>query len=128
VKGGIKLKVFLADSYAIVEYFKGNKNYSKYFEKNQIVTTRLNLMEVYYSALVNSTAKNANNYYDALLSQCVEFSDLTIKEAMQFRYEKRKQHLSYVDAIGYQLSLELNVPFLTGDKEFENLENVEFVK
>ena len=30
--GGSEMQIFLADSYAIVEYFKGNANYKKYFE------------------------------------------------------------------------------------------------
>ena len=126
--GGSEMQIFLADSYAIVEYFKGNANYKKYFEKNKIITTKFNLMEVYYSALVNSTKDNANKYYDSLVYQCIQVPDQVVKEALQFRYENRKQKLSYVDAIGYQLSLELEVKFLTGDKEFEKMQNVEFVK
>jgi uncharacterized protein len=126
--GGNEMQVFLADSYAIVEYFKVNVNYKKYFEKNKIITTKLNLMEVYYSALVNSTKENANKYYDSLVSECILVSDQVVKDALQFRYENRKQRLSYIGAIGYQLSLELGVKFLTGDKEFEKMKNVEFVK
>jgi uncharacterized protein len=128
VMGGNEMQVFLADSYAIVEYFKGNVNYKKYFEKNKIITTKLNLMEVYYSALVNSTKENANKYYDSLVSECILVSDQVVKDALQFRYENRKQRLAYIGAIGYQLSLELGVKFLTGDKEFEKMKNVEFVK
>ena len=37
-------------------------------------------------------------------------------------------NLSYVDYIGYILAKQRNVKFLTGDKEFENMDNVEFVK
>jgi len=32
------------------------------------------------------------------------------------------------DSIGYILSIKIGVKFLTGDKEFEDLEKVEFVK
>ena len=49
---------------------------------------------------------------------------------MQFKLKLRKQgkKISYVDAIGYQTALESGTKFLTGDKEFEELENVEYVK
>lgn len=120
--------VFLADSYAIIEYFKGNKEYSKYFEKQNIITTKLNLMEVYYSALVESSKENADKYFEVFLPKCVEIGDSTIKKAMDFRHKNRKKRLSYVDAICYQLSKEIDVKFLTGDKEFKNMKNVEFVK
>ncbi len=32
------------------------------------------------------------------------------------------------DCIGYIFAKQLGIKFLTGDKEFENLDNVEFVK
>ena len=32
------------------------------------------------------------------------------------------------DCIGYIMAKKLNIKFLTGDKEFENFLNVEFVK
>jgi uncharacterized protein len=125
---GIKLKVFFADTYALVEYFHGNKNYKKYFTKNSIVTTKLNIMELYYSALLESGQELANKLFSVLIDKCVEIDDFTIKKAMLFRFKNKKQKLSYVDAIGYQISLDLKIKFLTGDKEFKNKNNVEFVK
>ena len=122
------MQVFFADTYAIIDYFKGNNKYRKYFEENEIKTTRLNLMETYYSALLDSTEENAESYYDAFLPKCVEIGDETIKKAMKFRLKKRKKNISYVDAIGYQISLELGIKFLTGDKEFKGMKNVEFVR
>ncbi len=35
---------------------------------------------------------------------------------------------TYADAMGYFLSLKHNVRFLTGDKAFRDLENVEFLQ
>jgi len=42
--------------------------------------------------------------------------------------KSNKSNLSYVDCIGYILAKELKVGFLTGDREFEGMDNVEFVK
>ena len=47
---------------------------------------------------------------------------------MEFRYKNKKKKLSMTDCISYFQAKELGIKFLTGDKEFQNLENVEFVK
>jgi predicted nucleic acid-binding protein len=47
---------------------------------------------------------------------------------MKFRKKNKKRNLSYADCIGYIYALKNNLIFLTGDKEFEDLKNVEFVK
>jgi uncharacterized protein len=122
------LKTFFADSYALVEYFHGNKKYQKYFKNNNILVTKLNLMELYYSTLLESNVDLANRYFAFLIDKCIEIDDSTIKKAMLFRFKHKKQKLSYVDVIGYQLSLDLGIKFLTGDKQFEKIENVEFLK
>jgi uncharacterized protein len=122
------LKTFFADFYALVEYFHGNKKYQKYFKNNNILVTKLNLMELYYSTLLESNVDLANRYFAFLIDKCIEIDDSTIKKAMLFRFKHKKQKLSYVDVIGYQLSLDLGIKFLTGDKQFEKIENVEFLK
>ncbi len=120
--------MFLADSYAIIEYLKGNNKYKKYFEKEEIVTTKLNLMEVYYSTLSESNEEYAEKCYNLFLPKCVEINDNILKKELKFRHTNKKKKLSYVDAVCYQLSLEMKIKFLTGDKQFEGLKNVEFVK
>ncbi|MBI2660858.1 hypothetical protein HYX09_01165, partial [Candidatus Woesearchaeota archaeon] len=51
-----------------------------------------------------------------------------IEEAAKFRLKMKKRNISMTDCIGYVISGKLKVKFLTGDKEFEHLPNVEFVK
>ena len=46
----------------------------------------------------------------------------------RFKIKNIKRSLSYADCIGYIIALRYGIKFLTGDKEFETLENVEFVK
>ena len=122
------MQKFFADSYAIIDYFKGNKNYKKYFEENEIITTKLNLIEVYYSTLLESTQEMAEKYYNSFLDKCIEIDDETFKKAMQFRYKEKAKKLSYIDTIGYQIALEKNIKFLTGDQQFKTIKNTEFVK
>ncbi|MCX6802480.1 MAG: hypothetical protein NT067_05225, partial [Candidatus Diapherotrites archaeon] len=76
---------FFADSYAIIDYLKGNRKFGKYFEENEVITTKLNLMEVYYSALLDATEELAELYYDSYLGKCTSIDDETIKSAMKFR-------------------------------------------
>ena len=58
----------------------------------------------------------------------IYLGDDTIFDAMKFRLKRKNQNLSYADCIGYTLAGKHNLKFLTGDKEFKNMENVEFVQ
>lgn len=122
------MAAYFADTYALVEYFKGNKKYSKYFESGETITTQVNLMELYYWTLRDQNEELADKYFDSLLSNTVAFEAKTIKNAMKFRLKNKDKNVSYVDALGYQVALENHVKFLTGDRAFEGMANVEFVK
>ena len=121
-------KAFFFDTYAMFEIAKGNKNYLDYACNIGIATTKLNLMELYYGMFVNFGKIIADQYYGKYREFCVEVSDDTIKSAMRFRAENRKKGLSYADCVGYILAAESKIKFLTGDKEFEQMPNVEYVK
>lgn len=116
------------DSYAIIEIENGNEKYLKYSEY-PIILTIFNLIEVYWVILNQIGEKEANKIYEEYRSAVVNVDDEILKEAIKFRkkvYKNKK--ISYIDAIGYIYSLKNNLVFLTGDKEFEDLDNVEFVK
>ena len=119
-----------ADTFAIVEHLRGNWKFQKYFREDSVIITKYNLAELYYSLFSEFGEKIADDYYDYFLPHCVEPEDLTIKNAMKLRHEfkKKGKNVSYADCIGYQLSLDLKIKFLTGNREFKNLPNVEFVK
>lgn len=92
------------------------------------MTSVLNIGELYNSLLRESTEKLALFWFDTLKDMAMPVGLGTIKSAMEFRHANRKKNFSMVDCIGYQLARENNLIFLTGDKEFEGIENVEFVK
>jgi len=121
--------MFFLDTYALIEIIRGNQDYSVY-AKEPFITTRLNLMELYYSLLRLFDEKKANHFFNFFLPSCVPVGNETIKSAMRFRLGQRKQKnlISYVDCIGYFVALENNIRFLTGEKHFTELRNVEFVK
>ena len=121
---------YFYDSYSIIAYLDGNTNYKKYFTDEKGITTKLNLMEVYYKVLKEYGEAKAELNFDSFMPLVVGASDDVIKRAMKLRLslQKQKKNISYVDAIGYQIALDNNLKFLTGDREFKDLKNVEFVR
>lgn len=119
---------FFFDSYALYEIFQGNKDYEKYKKEIAIITTKFNLMEFHYGILRTDGKEEADKQYDAYAEFTIEANNDAIKKASEFRLKHKEKKLSYVDCIGYVLAKECNAKFLTGDKQFEGMENVEFVK
>ncbi len=118
---------YFFDSYAIIEIVKNNPKYLPYSEED-IVLTLFNLAEVYWSALLDYGEERADKIFSDFRDNIVEVDDETLKEAIKFRKEHKKQDLSYTDCIGYIYSKRNNLKFLTGDSQFEHLPFVEFVK
>ena len=119
---------FFYDSYAIIAHFTGDKNYQSYFIEHSGVTSFYNAMEVYYAILKREGEKEAHLILQHLIPLIVypDFND--IEPAMKFRLKHNKHKLSYADCLGYILASKHNVKFLTGDKEFASLPNVEFIR
>ena len=116
------------DSYAIIELEKGNLNYQKY-SNYPVTITIFNLAEIYWNFFSELNEGEANSLYEDYRTAVVEISDEILKEAIKFRkkvYKNKK--VSYADSIGYIYALKNKMKFLTGDKEFEGLKNVEFVR
>ena len=120
-------KVYFFDSYAVMEILKGNNNYEKYKDA-KIILTKLNLFEIYHSVLNQFDETLAEKIYEMYLPFVVGFSDDVIKQAAKFRLEHIKKKFSMTDCIGYVFSLKAEIKFLTGDKEFKDFENVEFIE
>jgi uncharacterized protein len=118
---------FFWDSYAVIEVIKGNSNFRSYLDE-EIIITIFNLIEIYFSALKDLGEAAAEKIYKQYSPSVKEVSDYVLKKAMKYKLKNRDKNLSCIDCIGYVYAIENNLVFLTGDKEFENLENVEFVK
>ncbi len=118
---------YFFDTYAVIELIEGNKNYVGYVEEPATITL-FNLAEIYWAVLNKLGDTEADEVYQEYKAAVVEIDDATLKEAIKFRREHKKQDLSYADCIGYIYAKRHSLKFLTGDKEFEHLENVEFVK
>ncbi|MEK6850609.1 MAG: PIN domain-containing protein [Nanoarchaeota archaeon] len=120
-------KSYFFDTYAIIEILRGNTSYAKYTDLPATMS-QWNLAEVYYNAILNLLLGDPDEIYNEYKSAVVEIDDETLKEAMKFRKQYKKQDVSYADAIGYIYAKRNKMIFLTGDKEFKELGNVEFTK
>ena len=119
--------VFLADTYALIELLGGNKNYEPYLY-NTLLTTKFNLMELYYYMLRDYDEATADKYLKLYSKFVIPISYSCIRSGMLFKLMHKKEKLSYVDCVGYARAFELGIKFLTGDEKFEDKDNVEFVK
>ncbi len=105
----------------------GNKNYTAYLN-SKIITTKFQLMELHYTLLRVYGEDLASQYYNFFKRYSIEVEDYIILKANLFRYIHKRQKLSYIDCVGYIIAQEKNIKFLTGDIQFKDLPNVEFVK
>jgi predicted nucleic acid-binding protein len=119
---------FFYDSYSVLAYLSDSPGYAAYFEKDTGVLTRLNLMEICHVILRAHGRRAAHEVLEAYSARDIEFSLLDVEGAMKLRHELRKLELSYADALGYHIAKKQGLKFLTGDKAFEGLPNVEFVR
>jgi hypothetical protein len=119
--------VFFFDTYALLELFRGNAKYSRYLHAGMALT-QLNLFELYYSVLRETGERDAKVALTKYAPFAVPFDEDVIEHAAKLRFMHRKEKLSMTDCIGYVLARNLGILFLTGDAQFENKLNVEFVR
>ncbi|MBS3052997.1 MAG: PIN domain-containing protein [Candidatus Aenigmarchaeota archaeon] len=117
---------YFFDTYALIEIFKGNVNYEEY-SKSDIATSYFNLLELYYNLIKTYDKKIAMKFIETLKDFCVPINIDMIFDASTFKLNYPKK-FSYADSIGYIIAKRLGLKFLTGDMQFKELDNVEFVK
>lgn len=117
---------YFFDSYAIIELIEGNPAYLPY-KQSRMVTTTLNLIEVHYHLLRKFGEAFAEAFFSSLIQATVDYVP-SITRANIMRYSLRSRDVSTPDCLGYIVAQSAGMKFLTGDKEFEKMPNVEFVK
>lgn len=122
---------YFLDTYAIVEMLKGNTNYEKYASL-ELVTSEFNLLEVAYALVRDYGEAKALDVLKTVKTfvQVEGASEEDYARAAKMRLEKRERgsELSLVNCLGYVVALRLEIRFLTGDRHFQQLENVEYVR
>ena len=121
---------YLADSYALVAFLEGNDRYVRIFRRKTLVTTALNILEVYATLLRRVEERAAKEVCSGLLPLAISAPPEVALVAGEFRNRMRrlKRDCSYIDAWGYATSRHVGLPFLTGDPFFRGVHHVEFVR
>ena len=122
-----EVKSYFLDTYALMEIIKENKDYGK-FRDTINFTGLMNLLELHYIISKNFDFEKADNIINSLKRILVSMTTEDIKEASRFRVKNIKQKFSYIDCLGYCAAKNRKLKFLTGDKEFKYIDDVEFVK
>jgi uncharacterized protein len=123
-----QIALYYLDTYAMHEIISGNPSYDKYTTGISAITSRLNLVELYYALLSRYGEEEAEKNYSLFLPYTVDVGDDVIKEGMRFKLMHKERKFSYVDCISYTLAKTRNARFLTGDKEFKDIPQVDYIK
>mgnify|MGYP001581411913 CR=1 FL=1 len=115
------------DAYALIEIARGNSSFAEYINSNFVITD-LTLAEFYAALLLEDGEKKADYWFNKLERYSLPIPKEIIIHAIKFRQEHKKKRISFFDAIGYIFAIKNACYFVTGDKEFEGLPNVEFKK
>ncbi len=118
---------YFFDSYAIIEIIQSNPDYARFAEE-PVITTVANLAEVYYYALRTGQTEAYRTALNRMRPELLETDQSDWEKAADFRFGMRGKRVSLIDGLGYRLAQKHGLLFLTGDKEFEKLADVQFVK
>lgn len=83
---------------------------------------------MYHGLLRDTGEDEADKFLEEYYPFVIDFNKDDIRNAAKLRVQHKKRDLSMTDCIGFALAKRLGIKFLTGDKEFKEMENVEFVK
>lgn len=124
------MRGFYLDTYAMIEYLRGNRKYLKFISGKEPITSIMNLIELYFLILREHDEKAADGAYIVFRQFETAIAEEDIGTGMKLRLNARARRidLSYSDAIGYTISERLGLKYLTGDDAFKGFPNVEFVK
>jgi len=115
------------DTYALVEIHNENPNFISYINEEFVIPNLI--MAEFYSIILRDYNEKTADYLLKRFEAYVEDINLhTIIKAVKFRQANKKQNLSFFDCVGYIFAKENGMKFVTGDKEFQDQEGVEFVK
>ena len=115
------------DTYPLIEIASGNEKFASLLNED-IVVTDITIAEFYYVILRRYDAPTSDFWYKKFAPYCIPVSKDILIKAVRFRHTNKEKNLSFFDCVGYIFAVENDYKFLTGDKEFKDLENVIFIK
>ena len=119
--------MFYLDTYALMEIDKGNPNYSS-LRSAEFKICDITLCEFYGVVLREQGRWKADDWLNKLSPFSESSNLLVLTESVRYRSENKSLNLSFPDAVGYVHSKTNHGTFVTGDKSFEKLPHVKYVK
>lgn len=119
--------MYCLDTYALWEIQFGNKKFLRFLNE-EIVIPDWTLAEFYKTLLKEYDEKTADYWFRKFKQYCKKVEIDILINAVLFQHTNKKQGMSLFDCVGYIYSLENDIKFVTGDKEFEHREGVLFIK
>ena len=117
---------YVFDTYAIIEIVRGNPNYIKYNDSEVIINNFI-YAELCYNILKGGKG-NLKEIIEKYSKHINSVRPEWIVDAMKFRLSWKDRKVSVTYFFSYVMAKNLGIKFLTGDKEFKEVEGVEFVK
>lgn len=118
---------FFYDTYALIEIHKGNLSYQPYAQ-GEFVLSYLNILELMYHFVRTGERQEGERYIRYLSAFVIDIPTALIWKAMELKWQKKSEDLSFTDCIGYIYAQTCGIKFLTGDERFRDRPQVEFVK
>lgn len=120
---------YLYDTSAIYDFLEDDARTAQYFkESDNGFVSELIALEACFVVLKHKGEAAAEKILDYLHPMIKHPSKHTIMQAMKFRFKNKQRGFSYSDALGYEMALDLKIPFLTSDRGFKGLPNVILIK
>lgn len=109
---------------------KGNENYRS-FQSEELITTEFNICEVGFAVCRNYPV-NALHVLQTVRKMvtltATRNEDYCSGAANKKEASSQGKKLSTIDCVGYSVANRLKIPFLTGDREFADMNNVQFIR
>lgn len=124
------MSTFFADSYALIEMLKGNENYLL-FQNERLISTEFNICEVGFAVCREYPAdatRVLKTVRKMVTLRVTRDEDYCTGAALRKEASGQGKKLSTIDCVGYSVANRLNIPFLTGDREFADMDKVKFVR
>ncbi|HLD76229.1 MAG TPA: PIN domain-containing protein [Candidatus Norongarragalinales archaeon] len=105
---------------------RADPHYAEFMEE-PVITSATNLAEVLYYALRTGQEKAYETAMQRLNPDLLDTNRRDWENAARIKFEYREKKLSLVDGLGYVLAEKNRLQFLTGDRQFEKMQNVKWV-
>ena len=125
---------FVLDSYALLAFFRdepGADSVEKLLneaaeDKHELYITVVNAGEVYYMSCRKDSVAKANQVWDAMRKFPLHFVEVNLDLTLAAAKIKASYKLSYADAFAAALTIQKKATLVTGDDEYDNIDEAGF--